>query len=416
MISRFAEDSMRRLTIGLISRSNANGGGASRIAEELGEWLNENGHAATHFCANPVGKLQQFQTTLYPSGVLGEIVRFLHRSTRLIGLKEIIPLEYYTKLCSVSARFDVLHFHDLDSAIAPLTLRLCSLKTPVVFTAHDCSCFTGGCIYPMQCERYKENCGKCPQTAKIGASIDMTPLNLKINRKLANARNLHYVFPSVWLRELALGSMEFRNEPVVIPNGFSASKYSLKSKKQAREKIGISYTKRVIVVAAHFLGDPRKGIEFAISAICSIGDLEPLVIFIGNAPEDLESRLPDTEFLSAGFVQDRKRLGLLIAAADIFLFTSLQDNLPIMVQESLAAGTPIVGFAAGGVREMIDHGRSGLLCDPYDQKTLNENLRSALTTGAIDENEATGREAVRQRYNMTLFGERHRALYEKVAA
>ena len=391
------------------------GGGASRIAEELAEWLLAAGSKVVHFCGLPVGALKPFQAPLYSSGLPGKLSRGVHRLTRRLGLNELIPSEFYSTLHRVLNEFDVVHFHDLNLAISPLTLQLCSRRKAVVFTAHDCSCFTGGCVYPLKCEGYLAKCGNCPQLPALGAKFDFTPTNLEINRWLARQAAIQYVFPSRWLRENASRSLKFAKPARVIPNGFSPAGYEFGSKSGARLKLGIRDEVRVVLVAAHYLADPRKGVAFALAAIQAVADLNPLVVFVGNPPSDLEVRMRGIRFWLTGFVTDKRRLGLLFAASHVFMFPSLEDNLPIMVQEAMAAGTPVVGFAAGGIPEMVDDQRTGWLCRPGDQLGLNEKLRVALTGDNLSEFGKAARESVRERFDFDAFGNKHMELYEEVA-
>ena len=403
------------LSVALVSRSNGNGGGASRIAEELGEWFYSRGSHVVHYCASPIGPLKAFQAPLYPPAFAGKLSRAAHRLTRRAGLKELIPSEFYGTLAGVMNDFDLIHFHDLSTAIAPLTLKLCSRKRRVVFTAHDCSCFTGGCIYPLQCKGYLNSCGNCPQLPALGTRFDFTSINLGINRWLARQGAIQYVFPSHWLREKATASVRFSRDARVIPNGFSTEGYDFRSKTEARRELGIRAEHKVIVVAAHYLADPRKGVAFALAAIRSVKDLSPLVIFVGNAPADLEARMPGISFWLTGFVSEKRKLGLFFAAADVFLFPSLEDNLPIMVQESMAAGTPVVGFATGGIPEMVEDQCTGWLSKTADQPALDNNLRKALTHDDLPRYGRAAQRIVADRFNADAFGREHLALYEEMA-
>ncbi|MFM7033435.1 MAG: glycosyltransferase, partial [Bacteroidota bacterium] len=52
--------------------------------------------------------------------------------------------------------------------------------------------------------------------------------------------------------------------------------------------------------------------------------------------------------------------------ADVFVIPSLQENFPNTILESFAAGTPVVGFAAGGIASMIVEGQNGALAPAVD--------------------------------------------------
>ncbi|NDC72908.1 MAG: glycosyltransferase, partial [Sphingobacteriia bacterium] len=55
--------------------------------------------------------------------------------------------------------------------------------------------------------------------------------------------------------------------------------------------------------------------------------------------------------------------------ADLYVIPSLQENFPNTILESFAAGTPVVGFAAGGIANMVVEGRNGALAPPVDDKS-----------------------------------------------
>jgi len=403
------------ISIALVSRSNGLGGGASRIAEDLGGWLIGAGYKVAHYCADPVSCLKGFQAQLYRSGSRKRLARFINRCTRWLGFNEIIPLEFLWELRDNVRDSSVIHFHDLATAISPLTLRLCAKRKPVVFTAHDCSSFTGGCMYPLGCERYVRKCGRCPQLTRMETRVDFTAQRLEINRSTARRKEIQFVFPSKWLCDLASQSVSFGREPEVIPNGFAAEAYKFRDKWEARCELGLQEEQRIVVLAAHFLGEPRKGVSFGLSALRAIADLNPLVILVGIPLPDLEGRIGGLRFWQTGFIRDKERLGLLLSAADVFLFTSLEENLPIMIQEAMAAGTPVVGFGAGGVPEMVEDERNGWLCAPGDQMGLDRKLRAALSSKSLAQFGLAAQQSVRELFGVESFVERHLEIYKRMS-
>ena len=58
------------------------------------------------------------------------------------------------------------------------------------------------------------------------------------------------------------------------------------------------------------------------------------------------------------------------SCADLFVIPSLEDNLPNTIMESMACGTPCVGFEIGGIPEMIDHRVNGYVANYKDAGDL----------------------------------------------
>jgi len=75
-----------------------------------------------------------------------------------------------------------------------------------------------------------------------------------------------------------------------------------------------------------------------------------------------------------GFLQDEQKLAQLYSAADVFVVSSLQENLPNTIMEALACGTPCVAFDVGGIPDLIDHGENGYLAQPYQPASLAEGI------------------------------------------
>ena len=101
----------------------------------------------------------------------------------------------------------------------------------------------------------------------------------------------------------------------------------------------------------------------------------------------------------------------LVSTADATLFPiDWEEPGGTAVVESLALGTPVVGFARGCLPELVEHRRTGLLVTPGDEDALADALSQ---TSAVDPGEC-GREAAR-RYTPSRMADRYLRLYTRIA-
>jgi glycosyltransferase involved in cell wall biosynthesis len=66
------------------------------------------------------------------------------------------------------------------------------------------------------------------------------------------------------------------------------------------------------------------------------------------------------------------------SATDLFIFPTRADNLPLVLQESMACGTPIVSFNIGGVPDLVRPGETGYLAAPEDTADFRHGIIALL--------------------------------------
>ncbi len=404
-----------RMKVAIISKSDRNGGGASRVAEDLATWLNDAGYPTDHYIAFNFKEPLSFQHSLYGKGLRLKLCNKIHRDINKFGFRELLPIEYWFNLSKILENYDIVHFHDLYSAISPVTLALASRRKPTFFTVHDCSPFTGGCLYPMGCEKFTSYCHKCPQLPQDGWKNqlrDRTREVQAIKRWVAEQFNIRYIFPSHWMLQQAQQALKFKSSPVVIANGLDLKPFSFRKKEEVKISLGIPENRKVVAISAHVLDDPRKGVKYAIAALQSIRDLSPFVIAVGLCNEELKQALKGLEYKEMGYISDPNLLAKVYSAADVMLFCTLADNLPLTVLEAMAASTSVVGFSTGGVPEMIQTGRNGILVEPTNQQALNQALRQALLSPDLEAMGKQARKDVENQFSKTVFIEKHLQLYQ----
>ncbi len=403
------------MKVAVISKSDRNAGGASKVAEDLAFWLNDAGHPTDHFIALSNNRVVPFQRQLYGIGFKAEFCTKIHSFTNRLGFRELLPAEYWFNLRQIIDDYDVIHFHDLFTAISPITLALVAQRKPTFFTVHDCSAFTGGCLYPMECGKFTNYCHQCPQ---LGQSTwkerirDRTREIQAIKRYISKKSDVYYIFPSNWIAQKAKLALEFKVSPLAIPYGIDLLPFVFNNKKEAKANLRIAENRQVVVISALSLSDNRKGAKYAVAAVQSVIDLNPIVITVGKNNPELRKSLQDLEVIEMGFIADAHLMAKVLSASDIMLFCSLADNLPLTILEAMAASTVVVGFATGGVPEMIKSGHNGILVEPENQDALNLALRQTMLSINLEQMGRQARLDVENNFSKSIFLEKHLQMYQ----
>ena len=102
--------------------------------------------------------------------------------------------------------------------------------------------------------------------------------------------------------------------------------------------------------------------------------------------------MPQT-VIPLGYLQDDRLLAAANAAADLVVVPSAVENLPNSLIEAFACGRPAVGFDAGGIRDAVRAGETGILVPAGDTAALaaglvrlldDRDLRVAMGARALD--------------------------------
>jgi glycosyltransferase involved in cell wall biosynthesis len=126
------------------------------------------------------------------------------------------------------------------------------------------------------------------------------------------------------------------------------------------------------LAGADNLADERKNILPTLRMIHENGLLEKTdsqILCLGrNLPADLCS----DRIISLGHVENPEEYRKLFDRVHFLLHPSLIDNFPLIIQDSLALGCPVVGLDRGGVAESVRNGITGSLLTEMTRETLEK--------------------------------------------
>ena len=311
---------------------------------------------------------------------------------------------------------DVINLHWINFGFISLAglERLFSLGKPVVWTIHDMWAFTGGCHYSRSCERFRSHCQFCPYLKKP-AEYDLSFEIFEQKKRLLAQAPLTFVSPSRWLCQLTQEAALTRHLPALaIPNPIDATLFCPKNKPETRRKLGLPLDKNLILFAGANTQDPRKGYVYFQEAMNSLeGGGKSEIVFFGKSQPGAYHKLA-LPVHDLGKLSDTGEIADTYAACDVIVVSSLEDNLPNMVMEAMACGTPVVGFDNGGIPEMIDHLVNGYVADYRSAESLAEGIRWVLGNNTTGELSQSARQKVLETYAEEVIAKQYKELYQSL--
>jgi glycosyltransferase involved in cell wall biosynthesis len=106
----------------------------------------------------------------------------------------------------------------------------------------------------------------------------------------------------------------------------------------------------------------------------------------------------------------------LLASLDVLVLPSYaHEGIPQIILQGQAMARPIVATRIGGIPEVVEDGKTGLLIDPKDANVLAAKIAALLDDRALaDRLRHAARAQIEAKYSLDAMGERLLALYEKL--
>jgi glycosyltransferase involved in cell wall biosynthesis len=362
-------------------------GGAARAAYRLHQGLKVLGEESQMLVRVKVSSdrsviaEQSLLTKLGPMMNTRPILRYPQRKKKLFST-QLFPDVLSRKVTAINP--DVVNLHWIGNGFLQIeTLK--QFRRPIVWTLQDMWPFTGGCHYSEECDRYTQACGHCPQLGST-TEQDLTRKIWKRKYKAWRSIDLTVVTPSQWMADCVKASSLFGDRRVeVVPFCLDTEVYRPIPKAMARDILGLPQEKQLILFGA--LGatvDPRKGFDRLVQALerlvqGGLGETAELIVFGSSRPE----KPPEFGFKAnyLGSFADDLSLSIVYSAADVMVVPSIQESFGQTASEALACGTPVVSFAATGLKDIVEHQHCGYLAKPYVSEDLAQGIAWVLADG-----------------------------------
>lgn len=262
------------------------------------------------------------------------------------------------------AEADIIHLHYISNFIdVPSFIK--EIDKPIVWTLHDMWPFTGGCHYSDGCMKFQDKCSSCPEVKEWNyGTVEKEQLK---KRKIAEKR-LAIVCLSEWMKRRSQESFVFQDQDHhLIRNSINTETFSMRNKEELRAKYQIPSNIPIFFFAAGNLLNYRKGFDQLLGAIDKLEEegVECFIITAGKSSPRLNLLKNHKNF---GSIQNEGKMAELYSMADAYLLSSIEDNLPNVMVESLSCGTPVISNPTGGMQDIIEEGFNGFFSSDFSSE------------------------------------------------
>jgi glycosyltransferase involved in cell wall biosynthesis len=345
-------------------------GGSETYIFKLGQQLMDMGHEVQYFGMEHQGRVVGNRVEAYTTDM------DFHGGSKLAKLiypiKTIYSSEARKKLRLVLEDFqpDVCHLNNFNYQLTPsiiLEIRKWSKTCRIVYTAHD---------YQLVCPNHmcrtvtsNENCEKC-----LGGHF----INCAKHKCIHNSR-LKSAIGTMEATFWKLKGVYKHLDTVICCSRFMKTKLDtypvLAGKTVAMHNFMEPVEAKAVTKQAYVLYFGRFSQEKGISTLIKVAEELPDVQFIFAGSGPLENQVNSVANIKNVGFQSGEALKKLVREAQFTVYPSeWYENCPFSVMESQVYGTPVLGAQIGGIPELIEPGKTGLLFESGNAADLKRKI------------------------------------------
>jgi glycosyltransferase involved in cell wall biosynthesis len=190
---------------------------------------------------------------------------------------------------------------------------------------------------------------------------------------------------------------------------FGPQSVSARERKALRERLRIEPHYRVFIFVGRFVA--FKGFDLAVRAFLQIAGTNPELRLLligafdplhpsGLAPAEDHAYKSCAQIIDAGYTQD---VASYLAISDAMVFPSQREGMPVCAMEALAMGVPVITRASRGCRDVVRHGRDGLVLRECTVDTLAAEMKHLAQDDGLRRQLSAEALAGRERFDRRIF-------------
>lgn len=305
---------------------------------------------------------------------------------------------------------DIVHWHWVGGETIALA-AVARHPIPSVWTCHDQWIFRGAENHVTD-DRFSQS---------FDGAKPWDPDAITFRRKTALWADWRptLICPSKSVLQDAVRSPLARDWPkVVIPNTLDSEHFKQMDRIDSRRELGLPLDCPIILFGA-YLGtfDPRKGFDLMAEALGKLPKpfRSQISLAVFGGPKRRVSEIEGIRMFNLGTFDCQDQLAKVYSSADLFVTASRQETFGNTVAEALSCGTRCLGFAVGGLKDIVQGPLQGRLVEPFDTDSFAQAIAELCVPSGDAERSIRHREFQNQ-FGSEMVVSRHSDVYRRLLA
>ena len=226
----------------------------------------------------------------------------------------------------------------------------------------------------------------------------------------------HIIVPSESMRSILVNDYGLVDKYTVIPTGIDITPYKKADGAALREQWNWQDDK-ILISAGRLAEEKNWGTLLQAFAIAQKAQPNIRLVLLGDGPQaealrQLAGELQIAERVTFVGKVPFEEVPNYLKAADLFAFASITETQGLVTLEAMAAGLPVVAVDASGTRDILEHGKQGLLTQ-NDPAELGEAIRRLVENSSLMTRFKSAALKTSRAYDNTRLARKMLKVYEK---
>lgn len=373
-------------------------GGANIVAQSIYKTLKNNNTLKSYITVYS-NKKKKYEIYKFLGKLYINILRFIEKVIIMIFLKKKFHQSlniFYTNIIKKIniLKFDIVNIHWINRSMISLN-EISEIKCKVIISLHDMWFLRSTEHYSLDKKENKD-------------LISVYCLNKK--KKIVKKKNVFFIAHNNWMLNQFKKTYPKFQKKIFLCKYYpiNTKVFKPRNKNKLRKKYNLPIDKKIVLFSAQDLMDLRKGYHHFIDIVSKLKNQNDIFfVSIGKYKKKLShiENLGQIEFLP------HNKISEIYSLSDIFICTSLIDNLPLTVLEALASGNLVISLKNGGTDEVLKN--IGYSFKKNEKKRLIEKLKK-VSSLEIREKSKKSRNFALKNFNEKKIGYQYEKIFNQI--